>query len=226
MIQEGSDSKRKRSLSPRPLAGEAARSAGEGRSEWGAALRMPSPQPFPASGRGGTASLIELRPTLALALLAGVLAVHACVALPPRWFDLAVAIAAVVAFRLPNLRLVAIVALGFAWCAWRADVALDARLPAALEGRDLDIVGVVEGLPDTGRDAARATLAIERASLDGNDVALDGRIRLSWYDAPDTALAPCSRWLLHVRVKRPRGLVNPGGYDAERSALGRGIVAT
>src|SRR6185312_11132985 len=26
--------------------------------------------------------------------------------------------------------------------------------------------------------------------------------------------------------KRPRGLVNPGGYDAERSALERGIVAT
>jgi competence protein ComEC len=163
---------------------------------------------------------------LALALLAGVLAVQACVALPPRWFDLALVIAAVVACRVPKARLIAIATLGFAWCAWRADVALDARLPATLEGRDLDIVGIVEGLPDTGRDAVRATLAIERASLDGIDVALDGRIRLSWYDAPDSALAPCSRWLLHVRVKRPRGLVNPGGYDAERSALERGIVAT
>ncbi len=99
-------------------------------------------------------------------------------------------------------------------------------MPAALEGRDLDIVGVVEGLPDEGRDAVRATLAVERAALDGNDIALKGRLRVSWYDAPNGVLAPCSRWALRVRVKRPRGLVNPGGYDAERSALERGIVAT
>src|SRR6185312_9058641 len=106
------------------------------------------------------------------------------------------------------------------------DAAFEARLPATLEGRDLDIVGVVEGLPDDGRDASRATLAVERATLDGSDIALRGRLRVSWYDAPPGALASCSRWQLHVRVKRPRALVNPGGYDAERSALERGIVAT
>ena len=39
-------------------------------------------------------------------------------------------------------------------------------------------------------------------------------------------LDACSRWQLHVRLKRPRGLVNPGGFDAERFALERGIVAT
>lgn len=174
----------------------------------------------------GSRQRIEVRPSIALALLAGVVAVQVLVALPPRGFDVAVGIAATAALRFPKLRLVAIAALGFASCAWRADIALDARLPATLEGRDLDIVGVVEGLPDTGRDAVRATLAIERATLDGTDVALDGRIRVSWYDAPESALAPCSRWQLHVRAKRPRGLVNPGGYDAERSALERGIVAT
>jgi competence protein ComEC len=177
-------------------------------------------------GSTNESSRIELRPVIALALLAGVVAVQLCVTLPPRWLDIAIAAAAIFAFRFRSLRLFAIAALGFAWCSWRADVALEARLPAALEGRDLDIVGVVEGSPDEGRDAVRATLAVERAALDGREIALNGRVRVSWYDAPTGALAPCSRWQLRVRAKRPRGLVNPGGYDAERSALERGIVAT
>jgi competence protein ComEC len=169
---------------------------------------------------------LALRPSTALALLAGTLAVQACPALPSRLFDAGLAIAALVALRWPKARWLAIVALGFAWCAWRADIGLEARLPATLEGRDLEIIGVVEGLPDPGHDAVRATLAIEHASLDGAALPLNGRLRIAWYGAPDHALAPCSRWQLRVRVKRPRGLVNPGGYDAERSALERGVVAT
>ncbi len=39
-------------------------------------------------------------------------------------------------------------------------------------------------------------------------------------------LQPCTRWQLQVRLKRPRGLLNPGVADSERSALERGIVAT
>ena len=124
------------------------------------------------------------------------------------------------------MRLAAVAALGFAWCAWRAHVALDARLPEEFEGRDLDVIGVVADLPLTRPDGVRATLRVERASLDGADVALHGDIRIAWYAADPELLAPCSRWQLHVRLKRPRGLVNPGGFDGERSALERGIVAT
>jgi competence protein ComEC len=167
-----------------------------------------------------------ITPLLAVALLTGVLAVQACASLPSRWLDGLLALAAIFAWRFPRLRPVAVAALGFAWCAWRADVAFEARLPAELEGRDLDVIGVVDELPLDRPDAMRATLRIERASLDGADIALRGRIRLAWYDVPSDALEPCSRWRLHVRVKRPRGLVNPGGFDAERSALERGIVAT
>ena len=167
-----------------------------------------------------------IRPFLAVALLSGVLAVQACASLPPPWLDGVLALAGIFAWRFQRLRPIAAVALGFAWCAWRADIALEARLPAELEGRDLDVVGVVDELPLERPEATRATLHIERASLDGIDISLRGRMRVAWYDAPPGALEPCSRWQLHVRVKRPRGLVNPGGFDAERSALERGIVAT
>jgi competence protein ComEC len=169
---------------------------------------------------------LALTPSLAVALLAGALVVQACATLPSIGFDIALACAGLFASSRPRLRLVAAFSIGFAWCAWRASVAFDARLPVALEGRDLDVVGIVDELPLTRGDATSATIRIGHATLDGADIGLRGRMRVAWYRAPRDALGACSRWHLHVRAKRPRGFVNPGGFDAERSALEHGIVAT
>ncbi|MEO7064940.1 MAG: DNA internalization-related competence protein ComEC/Rec2 [Dokdonella sp.] len=161
----------------------------------------------------------------AVALLLGVLAVQALPALPPRWPDAVLAFVALAAFSQPRLRLLACILIGFAWCAFRADIALQNRLPRNLEGRDFDIIGVIDDLPLQRPDATRFSLRIERVKLDGAEVPLHGRVRLSWYnDVPD-AFDACTRWQLHVRLKRPRGLVNIGGFDSERQALERGIVA-
>jgi competence protein ComEC len=167
-----------------------------------------------------------ITPPIALAFLTGVLAVQALPSLPPIWSDASLAIVAIVALRQRRLRLIAIAALGFAWCALRAHVALDARLPEALEGRDLDLVGVVDALPIAKPEGIRATFHVERASLDGAEIPLRGDIRIAWYDAEPGTFDACTRWQLHVRLKRPRGLVNPGGFDTEQFALERGIVAT
>jgi competence protein ComEC len=180
----------------------------------------------PEPNRSQTTESLALKPVLAVALLAGALAVQACAKLPPIGFDVALAGAAILAMRFPRARLAAAFAIGFAWCAWRAAAALDARLPVALEGRDLDIVGLVDELPLTRGGATSATVRVEHASLEGAEVGLHGRMRIAWHRAPPDALAACSRWRLRVRAKRPRGLVNPGGFDAERSALEHGIVAT
>ncbi len=161
----------------------------------------------------------------ALPALLGVFAVHALPELPPRWLDGLLAALALAALLHPRLRWAALVVLGFAWCAWRADVALDARLPRALEGRDFDLVVVVDDLPRRRTDATRLQVRIEQAALAGAPLALRGRARLSWYGEAPAGLAACSRWQLRARLKRPRGLVNRGGYDGERQALERGIVA-
>ncbi len=167
-----------------------------------------------------------ITPPLALAVLAGVLAVQALPSLPPAWFDALLALVATGALRRRRMRLFAVALLGFAWCAWRAHVSLDARLPEALEGRDVDLVGIVDALPVAKPDGIRATVRIELASLDGADLPLRGDARIAWYDADPGTLDACSRWQLRVRLKRPRGLVNPGGVDAEQVALERNIVAT
>lgn len=161
----------------------------------------------------------------ALALLLGVLAVQWLPVLPPRWCaGLLAALAIVSCWRWPRMRWIALVALGFAWAAWRGAVALDLRLPRALEGRDFSVTGTLVGLPQVRGDATRFDMRVDRAMLDGAPVALPGRLRLSWYDdAPP--LPPCSHWQLRLRLKRPRGLINPGGADSERSSLVHRIAA-
>jgi len=161
----------------------------------------------------------------AAAALVGVLAVHALPTLPSRLLDVAFAVAACALLAWPRGRIVAFALLGFAWCALRADFALEARLPRDLEGRDFLVSGVVEGLPMRRDDATRFALRVDRAELDGAELPLRGTLRLSWYDDAPDDLDACSRWQLRLRLKRPRGLVNLGGYDSERQALERGIVA-
>ncbi len=161
----------------------------------------------------------------ALSVLIGVLAVHALPALPPRSLDALLALAGLLAVLRPRTRLLGCALLGFAWCALRADLAFDARLPRELEGRDFEVIGVVDDLPLPRRDALRFVLRIESARLDGNAVPLRGHVRLSWYGAAPAHFDACDRWQLRLRLKRPRGLLNLGGTDSERQALERGIVA-
>ena len=126
------------------------------------------------------------------------------------------------------LTLLAIVFAAFGYTALRADIAMSARLPHALEGRDLEVIGRIDDLPQAQTGSTRFDFSMEAARLDGEVIPLNGMLRLSWYTSPDgTApeLVPCSRWRLHVRLKRPRGLLNPGGFDFERSALQQRIIA-
>ncbi|UGB39382.1 DNA internalization-related competence protein ComEC/Rec2 [Frateuria soli] len=160
------------------------------------------------------------------ALLLGVAAVQWLSALPPStWSAFPALLVLWASVRWPRLRLPALVLLGAGWAIWRGAVALDLRLPRDLEQRDFDAIGTLSGLPQVRSDATRFVFDVDHATLDGRPVPLHGHVRLSWYDdAP--VLPACSRWQLHVRLRRPRGLLNPGGFDGERSALEKRIAAT
>jgi competence protein ComEC len=164
--------------------------------------------------------------TTGAALLCGVVAVQWLPALPPStWIALPGLLVLWASLRWPRLRLPALVLLGAAWAIWRGTLALDLRLPRDLDGRDFDVTGTLSGLPQVRSDATRVVFDVDHATLGGKPVPLHGHVRLSWYDdAP--ALPACSRWRLHVRLRRPRGLLNPGGFDGERNALEKRIAAT
>ena len=173
---------------------------------------------------------------IAVAILCGAVAVQMLPALPPRWLDGLLACTALAGlgtclrWRASSIIwCLATAVAAFAWTACRADLSMNARLPYALEKQDILVTGTVMDLPHAQEDSTRFDFTIATAQFDGNPVPVRGHVRLSWYasrqHAPPT-IVPCTTWRLRVRMKRPHGLVNPGGMDFERSALQKGIIAT
>jgi competence protein ComEC len=122
---------------------------------------------------------------------------------------------------------------GFLWAAACAQLRMGDWLAPELEGRDLDVVGVVSSLPARMERGLRFELEVESAP---NGERLPKKILLSWYRSPvfgeempallERELHPGERWLLTVRLRRPHGSVNPHGFDYEAWLLERGIGAT
>ncbi|MGZ4827035.1 MAG: ComEC/Rec2 family competence protein, partial [Terriglobales bacterium] len=107
--------------------------------------------------------------------------------------------------------------LGYAWAALLAQAALAPHLAPQDEGRDLAVVGVVNSLPYVVEQGVRFNFHVERSLEAG--VALPPQVALGWYAAgggqPIPELRPGERWQLTVRLQRPHGNANPGGFDYE-----------
>lgn len=159
-------------------------------------------------------------------LLAGAVCVQLLTQLPSRGVDIGLVLAGfTILFARNRWRLVGLFLIGAAWTLLRADIALSHRLPPALEGDEITIVGTIRGLPRRDADDAHFEFVVETASRGESAVPLSGVVRLSWYrDAPQ--LAPCQKWKLLAHLKRPRGMIDPGTFDFERYALSEGINAT
>lgn len=69
--------------------------------------------------------------------------------------------------------------LGLGYAHHRADVRLAAELPAAWEGRDIDIIGVVHGLPTLTERGTRFLIRVE--SIHTPTAILPAAIQLNWY---------------------------------------------
>ncbi len=131
----------------------------------------------------------------------------------------------------PVVIAVAAFLLGAGWAGYRAHYRLADALPEANEGRDVEVVGVVAGLPQAFDQGLRFDFDVEQASA-----VVPTRVSLAWYrdsraaddDNSDTvpAVAAGERWRLLVRLKRPHGNVNPYGFDYEAWLFERGIRAT
>ncbi|MBB1059416.1 DNA internalization-related competence protein ComEC/Rec2 [Lysobacter spongiae] len=167
-------------------------------------------------------------PAVATCVLAGCLAALWLPRFPPLWVGLPALLAgAGLLLATPRLRLPAGVLLGLGLAALHAQHALSLQLPPRLEKTTASVTGRIAGLPihEAGRtrfefrvdDAPPAPAVLRgrlvRASL--RDPALDARMR---YRAGQ-------RWRLDLRLRAPRGLRNPGGFDGERSALAARLAA-
>ena len=117
---------------------------------------------------------------------------------------------------------------GFLWAGACAHVRMADWLAPELEGRDLEVVGVVSSLPARLERGVRFEFEVETAP---NGERLPKKLLLSWYQEEHPAplqleVHPGERWLLTVRLRRPHGNVNPHGFDYEAWLLERGVGAT
>jgi competence protein ComEC len=128
---------------------------------------------------------------------------------------------------------VAYLSFGIAWACWRADARLAEDLPLALEGRDVEVEGIVASLPAVMDGGTRFELEIERAIT--TEAIIPRHVSVTWYAeaarksgkaTPVPDFRPGQRWHLTLRLKRPHGTVNPHGFDFEAWALERNIRAT
>lgn len=101
------------------------------------------------------------------------------------------------------------------------------QLPLALDRVEFaitfEITSLVEQRPKSTVFTAKV-LQIQCGSL-GCQQLVGERLRLSWYQA-DTDPQPGDIWAAQVKLKRPRGLVNKGGFDYQAWLLAQGVVAT
>src|SRR5678816_1166390 len=99
-----------------------------------------------------------------LAFAAGVALLQMQAARPPLAWALALVPAAVLAFRYQ--RLIPLVALGagFFWAAYCAELRMGEWLAPQLEGRDIEVLGVVSGLPAQGERGVRFEFDLESAT--------------------------------------------------------------
>jgi len=164
---------------------------------------------------------------VAACLLAGVLLVQRFPGLPGNAASVAVLGLGLWTWWRPGpSRLFGALLIGLALACLQGRATLEAQWPATRSGEDAVVVGQVRGLPVSASDAVRFEFEVEAGPA---GLAAGSKLRLGWFVRPGQALPviePGSRWQLPVRLRAPRGLLNPGGFDFERRAIEQRIAAT
>ena len=96
------------------------------------------------------------------------------------------------------------------------------RLARQISGGDFAVTGTVCDVPRERAGVQRFVLRLDDHSVAAG---LPRRVFLSWYDAGRQVRAG-ETWRFMARLKRPRGVSNPAGFDAERWAFLNDLGAT
>ncbi|WP_050469290.1 DNA internalization-related competence protein ComEC/Rec2 [Herbaspirillum chlorophenolicum] len=134
---------------------------------------------------------------------------------------------------------------GFLWAGAFAHYYLEQELPPAWEGREVTVIGTVADLPDRNEQGVRFRFDVEQVVQQGAVTPpVPPRLALAWYGnrryqapvedgeaappgpQPVANIRPGERWRLTVRLKRPHGNANPGGFDYEVWLLQDDVRAT
>ena len=169
-----------------------------------------------------------------IAFLIGIVVFLHVAALPPQWILLSLSVAILALLGLPQNQILTgtprailcAMICGFLWAFIRADIILSDGLDRMTEGETAIVTGQVVSLPEILDSGIRFEFQInEMKSQDGNVLRNPGKVRLGWY-RDNIEVKPGQHWQLYVRLKRPYGFSNPGGFDYEGWLFQHRIRAT
>lgn len=134
--------------------------------------------------------------------------------LPSLWWGLLLLPLAWLSVRRPLWLIPLFFVAGVGWVTFRAGIILEDSLPYELEGQDLLVIGRIANIPQQAEFGQRFELSVAHAELDGRAVHAPRRVLLN---SRDVTFQPHAgeTWRLLVRLNRPHGYQNPGGFDYE-----------
>lgn len=126
-------------------------------------------------------------------------------------------------------QLCAAVATGVCWGVLCGHRMLERALPEALEGHEAELRLCIEGLPERRRERGLSVWRLRARMLDPL-VRRDGppwqgrAVEFSWYGEGD--FRPGEAWRMRLRLRAPRGFLNPGSPDRQAWLHADGVDAT
>ena len=148
-----------------------------------------------------------------LFFLAGILLLQQLDDLPSiLWSALLLAFVPVAVFSRYPLNLLGWCVAGFLWALFQANLIMQPHLPAELEGKDVVVTGTIVSIPKQRSRYTRFEFDVASMDFEGQSYVSPGKVRISWYkDYPHLKVG--QRWQFQIRLKRPYGFMNPGGFD-------------
>lgn len=112
---------------------------------------------------------------------------------------------------------------GFLWVLLNAKFVIDHWIPADIEAKPINVVGIIDSIPETRDNTTRFDFDIEH-TIPNSIWPNPGRVKLRLRNTK-IPLNVGDQLQLTVKLKRPHGYANPGSFDTERHLFHNRIVA-
>lgn len=161
-------------------------------------------------------------PQHAVAIMLGSLLAYYGNELPDRYWSAYAPILLLLCRYNPPYRLLLLAGAAYLWSSALLHYHLDHRLIEAFDQRFTRLQAVVADIPEV--DAGRVRLDLNHPEIDNYPGQLPRRLRLNWYQ--DEVIPQAGeRWQFVVKLRQPRGSLNPDSFDFEAWQFSRGIDA-
>lgn len=131
-----------------------------------------------------------------------------------------------VAYQVKAFRILSVFLFGALWSTGYASWVLSTQLGDEIEGKEVQVVGTIIGVPKLTDRYARFDFKVEALNYRGNNHNGPGKIRLRWYDKNIPHLSSGAKWQFLAKLKKPHGFANPATFDYEAWLFSQRIRAT